>query len=130
MVYPNNSRSRTQYNKVLEKNLDFLTKKNSQLIHIPSGPELLPIKTRIQDWLNSKSKFSQIPFEDNIFWEGSNVSRFYINPLDIFCPGGICRNNSTRGWLFHDADHLSELGASKLKPALETIIKEILRKKS
>ena len=126
-VFPNNSRSRTQYNDMLAKNLKVLMKENIEVIHIGSEPELLPIVTRIQDWLNSKSKFSKIPFEDNIYWEDNKVTDYYLNTLSIFCPEKVCSNNSTKGWLFHDESHLSEIGAKKLIPELDPLIKEILR---
>jgi peptidoglycan/LPS O-acetylase OafA/YrhL len=129
MVRPNNSESRRQYNEMVAKNLEVLMKENLDVIHIGSTPEILPITTRLQDWLNFKSKFSKIPFEDNIFWESSNVTNYYLNTLDIFCSGKICRNNSEEGWLFHDADHISETGANKLLPELDLIVKEILSKK-
>ena len=112
---------------MLAKNLKVLMKENIEVIHIGSEPELLPIVTRIQDWLNSKSKFSKIPFEDNIYWEDNKVTDYYLNTLSIFCPEKVCSNNSTKGWLFHDESHLSEIGAKKLIPELDPLIKEILR---
>ena len=129
MVSPNNSRSRTQYNEMVAKNLEILMKENIEVIQIGSEPELLPIVTRIQNWLNSKSKFSKIPFEDNSFWETNKVTDYYLSTLNIFCPEKICSNNSTKGWLFQDADHLSEIGANSLIPELDPIIKKILSKK-
>jgi peptidoglycan/LPS O-acetylase OafA/YrhL len=129
MVSPNNSRSRTQYNLMVAKNLEVLMMKNIEILHIGSGPELLPLGTRIQEGLNFKSKFSKIPFEDNSYWEVNKVTNYYLNTLDIFCPGKVCRNNSTEGWLFHDADHLSEIGANRLIPELDSLIEKILNKK-
>jgi hypothetical protein len=128
MVYPNNSKSRSQYNEMVLKNLKVLMKENIEVIHIASGPELLPI-TRAQDWKNSKSKFSNIPLEDTIFWENNKVSDYYLNSLDIFCPKKVCRNNSTKGWLFHDESHLSEIGANSLIPELDLLINAILSKR-
>jgi peptidoglycan/LPS O-acetylase OafA/YrhL len=130
MVFPNDSRSRNQYNEMVAKNLKVLMKENIGIIHIGSGPELLPVVTRINDWQNSKSKFSNIPFEDNDFWENTKVTDYYLNTLNIFCSEKVCSNNSSKGWLFHDADHLSEIGSKKLIPELDPLIKEILRKKS
>jgi peptidoglycan/LPS O-acetylase OafA/YrhL len=130
MVLPNNLKSRTQYNEMVLKNLKVLMKENIEVIHIGNGPELLPIVTRVQDWANSKAKFSNIPFEDNSFWENNRVTDYYLNTLNIFCPKKACRNNSNEGWLFHDTDHLSEVGANSLIPELDPIIKAILSKKS
>lgn len=86
VVSPNNSKSRAQYNNTVVENLQTLMKENSQVIHIGSTPELMPTVTRVQDWLNSKSKFSDIPFEDNSFWENNEVTDYYLNTLNIFCP--------------------------------------------
>jgi hypothetical protein len=130
MVLPNNLKSRTQYNEMVLKNLKVLMKENIEVIHIGNGPELLPIVTRVQDWANSKAKFSNIPFKDNSFWENNRVTDYYLNTLNIFCPKKACRNNSNEGWLFHDTDHLSEVGANSLIPELDPIIKAILSKKS
>ena len=129
MVSPNNLRSRTQYNKMVLKNLKVLMKENIELIHIGNVPELLPRETRVQEWKYSKSKFSNIPFEDNSFWENSKVTEYYLSTLNIFCPEKVCMNNSTKGWLFHDANHLSEIGANSLIPELDPLIKEILSKR-
>jgi peptidoglycan/LPS O-acetylase OafA/YrhL len=129
MVSPNNSRSRTQYNEMVAKNLEVLMKENPELIHIGSTPELLPIVTRVQDMLNLKPKFSKIPFEDNNYWEANKATNYYLNTLDIFCPGKVCRNDSTEGYLFHDASHLSERGANRLISELYPIVKGILSKK-
>lgn len=129
MVTPNNSRSRNQYNEMVLKNLKVLMKENIKVIHIGSEPEFLPIITRVQDWKNSKSKFSNIPFEDNRFWEKNTVTDYYLSTLNIFCPKKVCRNNSTKGWLFHDADHLSVIGANSLIPELDPLIKTILSNK-
>jgi hypothetical protein len=111
------------------KNLKVLMKKNTEVIHVGSGPELLPIVTRVQDWKNSKSTFSDIPFKDNSFWENNKVTDYYLNTLNIFCPKKVCSNNSVKGWLFHDADHLSEMGANSLIPELDPLIKAILSKR-
>jgi hypothetical protein len=110
------------------KNLKVLVKEDIDLIHIGTGPELIPIVTRIEDWRNSKSEFSKIPFEDNTFWESNPATVYYLDTLDTFCPGKVCRNNSTKGWLFHDEAHLSEAGASRLLPELDYLVKEILTK--
>jgi len=125
MVSPNNFASRTQYNEMLLKNIGALMKE-TKVIHIGSGPELLPIETRIQGWLNYRSKYSEIPFEDNAFWMSNNVTGYYVDSLEIFCPGRICKNNSLSGWLFHDTDHLSDAGANMLVPKLNSIVKAIL----
>ncbi len=127
MVSPNNSISRTQYNEMVLKNLKFLMKENIELIHIGSTPEFLPT-AGLQAMLNFNIRFSKIPFEDNSFWESNRVTDYYLDTLDIFCPGKVCRNNSTKGWLFHDSDHLSETGANRLIPELNPLIKEILSK--
>ena len=129
MVSPNNFRTRTQYNEMIRKNLQVLMKTNSEVIHIGSTPELRPTRTRIEDGLISKRKFSKIPFWDNAFWEKNKVTDYYLNTLDIFCPKEVCNNNSAKGWLFHDTDHLSEIGANRLIQELDPFIKEILTKK-
>jgi hypothetical protein len=113
---------------MVAKNLEILMKENVEVIHIGSEPELLPIVTRIQNWLYSKSKFSKIPFEDNSFWETNKVADYYLSTLTIFCPEKICSNSSTKGWLFQDTNHLSEIGANSLIPELDPIIKKILSK--
>jgi peptidoglycan/LPS O-acetylase OafA/YrhL len=129
MVSPNNFRSRTQYNEMVRENLQVLMKANAAVIHIGSTPELRPTRTRIEDGLMSKRKFSEIPFRDNIFWENNKVTDYYINTLNIFCPKKVCENNSAEGWLFHDTDHLSEIGAKSLIQELNPFINEILTKK-
>jgi hypothetical protein len=128
MVSPNNLRSRTQYNEMLAKNVAVLMKENTELIHIGSGPELLPIVTRMQGWLNYKSNFSETPFQDNSFWMNKKLTAYYVDTLKIFCPERICKNNSKSGWLFHDTDHLSEIGANMLLPELDSLVKKILRR--
>ena len=128
MVSPNNSKSRNQYNVMLANNLKVLMKENIELIHIGSTPELVPNVTVLQGGLNFKSRFSKIPFEDNRFWESNRVTDYYLNTMKILCPGKVCRNYSTEGWLFHDGDHLSEKGANKLIPELDPLIKKILSK--
>lgn len=130
MVSPNNFGSRTHYNEMVLKNLQVLMKENIELIHIASTPELLPYVTVVQHGLSAKNKFSKIPFEDNSFWKSNRVTDYYLDTIDIFCPEKICRNNSTEGWLYHDLDHLSEIGANRLIPELDSLIKEILSKKS
>ena len=125
MVSPNNPKSRLQYNEMILKNLKVLIKESRKIIHIGSGPELLPIVTRVQDWKNSKSKFSDVPFEDDSFWKKRIVTDYYLSTLNIFCPKKVCVNNSTKGWLFHDEHHLSEIGANKLIPELDPLIKEL-----
>jgi hypothetical protein len=129
MVSPNNSKSRTQYNEMVAKNLALLKKENTEILHIGSGPELLPVVTRVQEWANLNSKYSIIPFEDNSFWESNKVTEYYLSTINHFCLAKVCRNNSTEGWLFHDGDHLSELGANSLIPELDPVIKAILSKK-
>jgi hypothetical protein len=111
------------------KSLEVLVKENIEVIHIGSEPELLPITTRVQEWLYSKGKFSNIPFEDESFWEKNKITGYYLSTLNIFCPKKVCSNYSTKGWLFHDASHLSEIGADSLIPELDPLIKEILSKK-
>jgi peptidoglycan/LPS O-acetylase OafA/YrhL len=128
MVTPNNSRSRTHYNEMVLKNLKVLMKEDIKAIHIGSVPELLPVETRVQDWLGLKAKWSNVPNEDNNYWEDKFVADYYLNTLNIFCPKGVCTNNSTKGWLYHDRDHLSELGAKRLIRGLDPLIKEILSK--
>ena len=101
-------------------------KNNVKIIHIGSEPELLPVETGVQKWLNFKGKYSDIPFEDNIFWETKRVTDYYLSTLSIFCPEKVCSNKSTEGWLFHDRTHLSEIGAKNLLPELTPLIREIL----
>jgi peptidoglycan/LPS O-acetylase OafA/YrhL len=125
MVSPNSSESRTQYNEMVASNLKVLMKENIEVIHIGSEPELLPV-TRIQDWKKSKRTFSNIPFEDDDFWAEKRVTDYYLSTIKIFCSKKVCRNNSAKGWLFYDANHLSELGASSLIPELDPLIKAIL----
>jgi hypothetical protein len=127
-VSPNNLTSRTQYKEMIATNLKVLMKQNIEIIHIGSVPELLPIVTRVQDWKYVKSRFANIPFEDNSFWKSNRVTDYYLDTLDIFCPRKVCRTNSSEGWLFQDAHHLSEIGANKLIPKLNPLIKEILDK--
>jgi hypothetical protein len=129
MVFPNNSRSRAQYNEMIVKNLKVLIQENIELIHIGSTPELSQSVTVVQVRQNFKGKFSNIPFEDNNFWENNKVTDYYLSTLNIFCPKNICRNYSNEGWLFHDADHLSEIGANSLIPELDPLIKTILSNK-
>ena len=130
MVSPNNFTSRTQYKEMIAKNLKVLTKEKIDIIHIGSTPELLPPKTVLQDGLGNRMIFSNIPFEDNSYWENNKVTGYYLSTLNIFCPKKVCRNKSNEGWLFHDADHLSEIGANSLIPELDPLIKEILSGKS
>ncbi len=127
-VYPNNSGSRTHYNEMVLKNLKVLMKEDIKAIHIGSVPELLPIETRVQDWLGLKAKFSDIPNEDNNYWEDKFAADYYLNTLNIFCQKVVCANKSAKGWLYHDADHLSELGAKSLIRGLDLLIKKILSK--
>jgi hypothetical protein len=110
------------------KNLKVLMKEDIKAIHIGSVPELLPIETRVQDWLGLKAKFSDIPNEDNNYWEDKFAADYYLNTLNIFCQKGVCANKSAKGWLYHDADHLSELGAKSLIRGLDLLIKKILSK--
>jgi len=125
-VLPNNLGSRTHYNEMVLKNLKILMKEDIKAIHIGSVPELLPIETRVQDWLGLKAKFSSVPNEDNNYWEDKFAADYYFNTLNIFCPKEVCTNNSTKGWLYHDHHHLSELGAKSLIRGLDPLIKEIL----
>jgi peptidoglycan/LPS O-acetylase OafA/YrhL len=127
-VYPNQLRSRTQFKEMVLKNLEVLLNEDIESIHIGSVPELLPIETRVQDWLSHKSKFSNIPNEDNKYWENKFPARYYLNTVNIFCPKGVCSNKSTKGWLYYDDDHLSDLGARSLIGELDPLIKEILSK--
>jgi peptidoglycan/LPS O-acetylase OafA/YrhL len=128
MVSPNNFTSRTQYKEMIAKNLKVLMKENLDIIHIGSTPEFLPSRTVLQEGLRNRIIFSKIPFEDNSFWKSNRVTNYYLDTLDIFCPEKVCRNNSSEGWLFQDGDHLSEIGANKLIPKLNPLIKEILDK--
>jgi len=127
-VYPNNLGSRTHYNEMIMKNLRVLEKEDIKTIHIGSVPELLPIETLVQNRLSLKARFSNIPNEDNNYWENKFVADYYLNTLNIFCPKRVCANNSTKGWLFYDKDHLSKLGAKSLIKGLDPLIKEILSK--
>ena len=130
MVSPNNLKSRTQYNEMVLKNLKVLMKEKIDIIHIGSTPELRPLGVVLQDGLGNRAIFSNIPFEDNSYWENNKVTGYYLNTLNIFCPKKVCRNKSNEGWLFHDADHLSEIGANSLIPELDPLIKAILSRKS
>jgi peptidoglycan/LPS O-acetylase OafA/YrhL len=130
MVYPNNLKSRTQYNEMVLKNLKVLMKEKIDIIHIGSTPELWRLGVVLQDGLGNRGIFSNIPFEDNSYWENNKVTGYYLNTLNIFCPKKVCRNKSNEGWLFHDADHLSEIGANSLIPELDPLIKAILSRKS
>jgi len=130
MVSPNNLKSRTQYNEMVLKNLKVLMKEKIDIIHIGSTPELRPLEVVLQDGLGNRAIFSNIPFEDNSYWENNKVTGYYLNTLNIFCPKKVCRNKSSEGWLFHDADHLSEIGANSLIPELDPLIKAILSRKS
>jgi peptidoglycan/LPS O-acetylase OafA/YrhL len=130
MVSPNNSVSRTQYNKMVAKNLKVLMREDIELIHIGSTPELVYQATVMLNGLGINSNYSKIPFEDNTFWKSNHVTDYYLDTLKIFCPEKVCHNNSTEGWLFHDGDHLSETGANRLIPELDPLIKLILSKKS
>jgi peptidoglycan/LPS O-acetylase OafA/YrhL len=129
MVTPNNSTSRTQYKKMIRNNLEVLMKERIEIIHIGSTPELSPYLTIIQGGLNINNGFSKIPFEDNGFWESHQVTDYYLDTLNIFCPGRVCRNNSPEGWLFRDGNHLSEIGADRVIPALASLVSEILNNK-
>ena len=84
----------------------------------------------LQDGLGNRGIFSNIPFEDNSYWENNKVTGYYLNTLNIFCPKKVCRNKSNEGWLFHDPEHLSEIGANSLIPELDPLIKAILSRKS
>jgi peptidoglycan/LPS O-acetylase OafA/YrhL len=128
-VYPNNSVARTQYNVMVLKNLKVLMKEDIKAIQIGSVPEVIPTETRVEDWLDRKAKFSNIPNEDNNFWENNFPSDYYLDTLNIFCPRGVCANKSNKGWLFQDSNHLSELGARSLIGELDPLIKEILSNK-
>lgn len=79
--------------------------------------------------LSTNSNYSRIPFEDNSFWISNRVTDYYLDTLEIFCPKNVCHNNSPEGWLFQDGDHLSEIGANRLIPELDPLIKVILSKK-
>ena len=96
-------------------------------MQIGNGPVLRPLLTRTQGWLKSKSSYSDIPAIENRFWKNKKVADYYLDTLEIFCPGNICSNKSKKGWLFHDADHLSEIGAESLLPYLDPLLKEILQ---
>jgi peptidoglycan/LPS O-acetylase OafA/YrhL len=126
MVFPNNTKSRAEYNKMIAKNLKVLMKENIKVIHIGPTPELLAITTRVQEMIKAESTFSKIPFEDSVFWQSNLVADHYLNSLDIFCQGKVCSNKSADGFLFHDALHLSDRGAMQLVPKLDEMIKEIV----
>jgi hypothetical protein len=129
-VSPNNFASRTQYRELIAKNLKVLMQEDIDIIQIGSVPELLSTKVVLQQILGTRSQFSKIPFEDNSFWESNRVTDYYLNTLDIFCSEKVCSNNSPDGWLFQDANHLSEIGANRLVPKLDSLIKLILDKES
>jgi peptidoglycan/LPS O-acetylase OafA/YrhL len=125
MVVPNNPESRYQYNEMIARNIDELMGENQNLINIGSLPELDMNLSWLQATTNPIGFFSPIPFEDNFFWENKTESSFYVNTTEIFCPLKKCINKSEKGWLFHDADHPSELGANMLLPKLQQYITEI-----
>jgi len=129
MVSPNNKISRSQYNQMIAKNLKVLREVNIPIINIGSEPELLPGNTWLHFLLKKNVAYSQVPFEDRLFWGESNSTNYYLDSLKIFCPNDKCRNKSDEGWLFQDADHLSERGADLLLPNLDIILKEILKGK-
>ena len=82
---------------MIMKNLRVLEKEDIKTIHIGSVPELLPIETLVQNRLSLKARFSNIPNEDNNYWENKFVADYYLNTLNIFCPKRVCANNSTKG---------------------------------
>ena len=127
-VEPNNSVSRDDYRKLVLKNLLELKKFNSKIIMIGSENEYLPISTYFQKFVGGSGRYSQVSFEDNQFWMKAAIGNFYyLDTLKIFCPQGVCMNRIGENWLFHDGDHLSEIGSSMLLPELDYIVKEILK---
>jgi peptidoglycan/LPS O-acetylase OafA/YrhL len=126
MVLPNTQQSRTQYNEMVLKNLGFLKKENPFVINIGSEPEFVPITTRFESFLNYKTYFSKIPFQDNYFWKRNWETDYFLNTLNVFCPQNVCFNKSESGWIFHDANHLSSIGADMLIPVLDRKVKKIL----
>ena len=127
MISPYNSNSRNLYLNMIAKNLYELRNTGARILQIGNGPVLRPLLTRTQGWLKSKSSYSDIPAIENRFWKNKKVADYYLDTLEIFCPGNICSNKSKKGWLFHDADHLSEIGAESLLPYLDPLLKEILQ---
>lgn len=127
MVEPNNYNSRKQYNYMIYQSLLELRTLNPNIIVVGSNPEYVDPNTIAQKMFGiEKIQYSKIPFEDNYLWKLlSKDNFFYLDTLEIFCPGKICSNKSESGWLFQDRDHLSELGAKLLIPGLDLLLKEI-----
>jgi peptidoglycan/LPS O-acetylase OafA/YrhL len=128
MVEPNNSQSRFQYNDMVLNSLLELKKVKNNVILVGSGPEYIDQNTWVQKIFGvRKNIYSNIPFEDNVYWKNATLNVFYyLDTLRIFCPKNVCSNKSDKGWLFQDRDHLSELGASLLIPELNILVKKIL----
>jgi len=129
MVSPNTKESRLFFNQLLLNNISELRQFKIPIIHIGSEPELIPITTWMEKIIGKKANFSQIPFEDNLFWKQSGRTEYYIDTTSIFCPQKVCFNNSNLGWLFEDTNHLSNLGMRRVIPILEANLDEILSKK-
>ncbi len=128
-VQPNDFRGRTQYNKLVARDIRKLNKL-APVINVGSGPELVTSLTRVQDLFNNVSFFSKIPWEDSFFWKNSSATSYFFDSLKLFCKNGQCKNRSKDAWLFHDADHLSTQGAELLIPGLESVVKKILQRDS
>jgi peptidoglycan/LPS O-acetylase OafA/YrhL len=126
MVSPNNLKSRFEYNKILEKNLSILVGINQNLINIGSEPELDPVLSLSQILFNHKKRFSQVPLEDDHFWEKANPSHYFLSSMNIFCPKNVCMNKIGKVWLFRDTDHLTDAGADMLFLHVNILVKSIL----
>jgi len=128
MVEPNDSASRSKYNGDLFKSLLKLKKIENNIIVVGSVPEYIDQNSWIQKVFGVKrSIYSNIPFDDNVFWNKSALNNFYyLDTIKIFCTHNVCSNKSSKGWLFQDRDHLSELGGDLLIPELDRFVKNIL----
>ena len=49
----------------------------------------------------------------------------YVNPLDTFCKGQICRQNIGFNVLYKDSNHLTESGAAMLAADIYTVIEQV-----
>jgi peptidoglycan/LPS O-acetylase OafA/YrhL len=128
MVEPNNSESRFQYNDMVLSSLLEIQGVKNNIILVGSGPEYIDQNSWVQKVFGvRKNIYSNIPFEDNVYWKNATLNVFYyLDTLKTFCPQNVCSNKSDKGWLFQDRDHLSELGASLLIPELDILVKKIL----
>jgi hypothetical protein len=121
-VTPNNSDSRLYFNQQQKFSFEALRLEESRIINVGSVPELQPISFRLGALLGVKSRYSEIPSQDNSYWITNWEKAMYLNSLDIFCPKGHCFNKLGANWLFVDENHLSVEGANLLEPDLRRIV--------